>query len=116
MGKDDLNEAIAMHACGYMTIKDAAWVLHRYRRQAGRPLRAADLMETFGASRTAAYRAVSDLRMALAGAATRVEAARESGRETHQRVPESGNPGIPDCGTNRPGMRDSESRNAGLQY
>lgn len=114
MKDDDVNEAAELHRMGVLNLRAAVWALARFRRQKGRDATPAEVIERFGASRTNAYRVVSEVRLALdsihrefpdSGISACVETD-PGGHATHQPIPESGIPGFPETGTKIPGIRD----------
>jgi hypothetical protein len=58
---DDVQDAIGHHRAGHLQLRAVAWSFRRFRQQDGRDVTPADLMESAGASQTAAYRAIQEI-------------------------------------------------------
>lgn len=115
MKENDVIEAAELYRMGVLNLRAAVWALARFRRQKQKRVTASEVMERFGASRTNAYRVVSEVNLALdsihkpvpeTGTDEPPETDSEPSR-THQPVPETGIPGFPETGTEIPGNRDS---------
>lgn len=66
MRDDDVSNAADLYRAGFLPLKAAAWALARWRWQdSGRELTAEEVMKRFGASRSASYRVVSELKEAF---------------------------------------------------
>lgn len=136
MREDDVNEAAELHRRGVLNLRAATWALAVFRRQRGKELTPAEVMKRFGASRTNAYRVVSEMKFALESTHRRFpetgtgeeenkdsrppgsthQEFPETGTETHKPFPDSRNPGFPESGTICPGNRDgSHYMDSGIQ-
>jgi hypothetical protein len=97
MNDPDIDDAIDLYRRKVLPLKCVAWALMRYRNQADKPLTADELMAKSGASQSAAYRAIQELRSHL-----------------NSRI--SGIPAFPESGNNIPAYRENHSRSAGKKF
>lgn len=95
----DIEHATDLYRRGALPLKALAWAVARFRAQEDAEVSAADLMSIAGASKSAAYRAIAELRLALAAPPERIGDSRSPGfpdsRKAGKSVPETGNPPTP---------------------
>jgi len=92
LDQEEIDAATEEYRRETLPLKAVAWLMVRYRKQIDADLSATDLIEQTGASRTAAYRAIQDLR---------IESTIPHIGTTHK---QSRNPGLRDFSSRKPGL------------